>query len=157
MKINLFHARLHRLRFDLVTPSAILAGRLATVGEVYGDHHGGDLNRSAMFLVLGLLVKVRPRYVDIEGGVPLPEVRGKEPHLVARPMVTFDLRKLVAGDRILVVSLDGLVNILHFDLHRSKEHHLTNAYDWEWLLVRGTQATAKAIGLTIVTCRDKIV
>ena len=120
---------------------------------MYSDHHGGDLNRSAMLLVLGFLVKIRPSYVDVEGGVSLAKVRGKEPHLVARPVVTFDPRKLVTGDRILVVSLDGLVNILHFDLHRSRKHHLAN--DWEWLLVRGTQATTEAVRLAVVTCRDK--
>ena len=106
-----------------------------------------------MFLVLGLLVKVRPRYVNVEGGVPLAKVRRKEPHLVARPVVTFDPRKLVTGDGILVVSLDGLEKFLHFDLHRPREHHLAN--DWEWLLVRGTQATTEAVGLAVVTCRDK--
>jgi hypothetical protein len=53
----------------------------------------------------------------------------------------------------LVVSLNGLENILRFDLHGSGKCHLTN--DWEWLLVRRTHATTEAVGLAVVTCTER--
>ena len=67
-------------------------------------------------------------------------------------MVTFDPRKLVACDRALAVSLDGFENVLHFNFHGAGENE--PAIDWEWLLVRGTHTTTKAVWLTVVTCVD---